>query len=206
MKWGEVQIICLKKMFLNNEPISIEDLPNLKNDEAYSSYLNSMPEACNEALYRICTKYKYLLKKASIVLKTEGNYNRYNLKELIPDFFKFVSLIREVPEKSEYFKTSNYKFEGENTIIIPNDSEAIYAIEYYAYPEKIDESTSDTYELGVSEEVASLLSIYIASEIYKDDDIALATMYRNQFENGILELNNVDSSEAPQFESTTGWW
>jgi len=205
MKWGELQIISLQKMYLITESVTIDKLEEMKLDETYYPYLNSMAAVCNEAINRICTNYKYILKTAMITLETAGTYNRYNLKVLIPDLYKFVSLIKEIPELSNYQKTLNYKFEGESTIIIPNDSEAIYSIEYYGYPVQITSDTLATYELDIANEVAVLLPLYIASQLYKDDDLALATAYRNEFEVGIGELSNVGSSDAPQFESSTGW-
>lgn len=205
MKWGEIQLIALQKMYLIDEFKAIEDLKEMKLNEDYSIYLSSMAAVCNEALRRICTTYKYIIKTATITLETTGTYNKYNLKSIIPDFYKFISLIKEIPADSYYEKTLNYRFEGESTIIIPNDSEAIYSLEYYAYPTKITTDTLDTFELDISEEVAVLLPFYIASELYKDDDLVLATTYRNQFESGIAELTNIGSSDAPQFESLTGW-
>lgn len=205
MKWGEVQLIALQKMYLIDEFKKIEDLIEMRLNEDYSIYLSSMSSACNEALRRICTTYKNIVKTSILSLGTTGTYNKYNLKTLIPDFYKFISLIKEIPANSYYEKTLNYKFEGESTIIIPNDLEAIYSVEYYAYPTKITADTLDTFELDVAEEVAVLLPFYIASELYKDDDLVLATTYRNQFEAGIGELTNVGSNDAPQFESLTGW-
>ncbi len=205
MKWGEVQLGALKLMNLIDSPKAITDLIAMRAEDDYSVYLNNMPEACNRALNRICTNYKYILKKEALTLETTDVYNRYDLKVLIPDFYKFISLIKEIPAESYYQKTLNYKFEGESTIIIPNDSEATYSVEYYAYPTQMSLSVLDTFVLDVSNEVAVLLPLYIASELYKDDDIAIATTYRNEFEVGIAELNNVGSSEAPQFESSTGW-
>lgn len=55
-------------------------------------------------------------------------------------------------------------------------------------PEKIESNTSNDYELPLTEEEACILPLYIASEIYKDDDLTLSTVYRNEFETALLEL------------------
>ena len=53
MTWGEVQIISLEKMFAKDEPISVKDLEELKQDDDCKWYLSAMPSVCNEALQRL---------------------------------------------------------------------------------------------------------------------------------------------------------
>ena len=53
MTWGEIQIISLQKMFAKDEPIQIEDLLDLKEDDDCSWYLSAMPAVCNEAIQRL---------------------------------------------------------------------------------------------------------------------------------------------------------
>lgn len=63
--------------------------------------------------------------------------------------------------------------------------------------DKIDNSTEDTYELALPEDACVLIPLYIASQLYKDDDISQATAYRNEFEIGLQELyNNVENQES----------
>ena len=50
MTWGEIQIESLKKMFLNKEILKVEDLKIYKEDKKYKTYLDAMPQACNEAI------------------------------------------------------------------------------------------------------------------------------------------------------------
>ena len=64
----------------------------------------------------------------------------------------------------------------------------------------------DDYELPLDREVAVLLPLYMASQLYKDDDNGLATSYRNEFEIGLESL--IDSSTSDGFEefvSESGW-
>ena len=48
MNWGEIQIEALKKMYLNNDDITVSQLDNYKSDKRYKTYLFAMPQACNE--------------------------------------------------------------------------------------------------------------------------------------------------------------
>lgn len=52
----------------------------------------------------------------------------------------------------------------------------------------IDEETADDDEIGLPEAGCVLIPLYIASQLYKDDDISQATAYRNEFEVGLQDL------------------
>ena len=54
---------------------------------------------------------------------------------------------------------------------------------------KITKDTEEGYEVELPESACVLISLYIASELYKDDDVALATQYRNEFEAGLQDLD-----------------
>ena len=50
MNWGNIQIESLKKMFLNTENITVDNLATYLTDKKYKTYLFAMPQACNEAI------------------------------------------------------------------------------------------------------------------------------------------------------------
>jgi len=54
--------------------------------------------------------------------------------------------------------------------------------------EGITEDTSDDDDLPYPQDACVLIPLYIASQLYKDDDIAQATAYRNEFEVGLQDL------------------
>lgn len=53
---------------------------------------------------------------------------------------------------------------------------------------KIEDDTDNDDEIDLPESACVLIPLYIASQLYKDDDIAQATAYRNEFEAGIQDL------------------
>lgn len=135
MTWGEIQIISLEKMFAKDEPITVEDLDDLREDDDTSWYLSAMPAVANEAIQRIKTYIQ----------------NTYTFNE----------------EEGKYEKT---------TIT------------------KIEDDTDDDDELDLPEDACVLIPLYIASQLYKDDDISQATAYRNEFEVGLQDLiYNIDN-------------
>ena len=128
MTWGEIQKISLEKMFAKDEPIEVDDIEDLKEDDDCKWYLSAMPEVCNEAIERV---------KAYCMNNYEYNDGKY--------------------EKT-----------------------------------KVEHITADTdtdYEIDLPESACVLIPLYIASQLYKDDDIAQATAYRNEFEVGLQDIN-----------------
>lgn len=138
MTWGEIQIIALQKMFAKDDPITVEDLGELREDDDCKWYLSAMPAVCNEALQRI--------------------------KPYIQNTYQYND------EQKKYEKTT-----------IDN----------------IDKDTLDDYKLKIPEDACVLIPLYIASQLYKDDDISQATAYRNEFEVGLQDLLvNIENQES----------
>ena len=138
MTWGEIQVIALQKMFAKDDPITVEDLEELREDDDCKWYLSAMPAVCNEALQRI--------------------------KPYIQNTYKYND------ETNKYEKTT-----------IDN----------------IDKNTLDDYKLKIPEDACVLIPLYIASQLYKDDDISQATAYRNEFEVGLQDLLvNIENQES----------
>ena len=49
--------------------------------------------------------------------------------------------------------------------------------------------------------------MYMASQLYKDDDLAIATTYRNEFETAFERLQNRQAENIDtEFTSESGWW
>ena len=63
--------------------------------------------------------------------------------------------------------------------------------------EHITADTKDDYEIQLPLDACVLIPLYIASQLYKDDDIAQATAYRNEFEAGLQDLDyNLENQES----------
>lgn len=61
----------------------------------------------------------------------------------------------------------------------------------------IDKDTSDSYEFEIPEDACVLIPLYIASQLYKDDDISQSTAYRNEFEVALQDLLvNIENQES----------
>jgi len=317
MTWGEVQLAAIKKMFLTNDVLEDTDLPAMKENRKYRTYLDAMPEAANEALLRIMTVSRPLIKEYSMsynlddttydalnfdthaitdddyivecdaahsyyfeldntavvkiesynetteewdeedeidhtatIAKTYETYKglitnasdknirlrfvaneyfynvrnialytlkfrtadevfnctprqEYNLKTLISDFYKISSVEYESLDNTKGKFTSEYVIQGDNTLLIDSSIRGNFKIKYEAYPDKIQTTTLDSYVFTMADEMIALLPLYLVSETYKDDDIAIATQYRNQFELGLQEVVVMD--EPLDFQDNKGY-
>ena len=165
MTYGEIQIESLKKMFLNNDDLTIDKLEEYKQDKKYKTYLFAMPQACNEAINYICNLEPVI---KSYELKVEQE--RYDLKELIEDFKCVENII------------SNKKWEMETENVLKIDKKAGTVIIYYeTYPTLVDSTTTPDTKIEINKDCLRYVPLYIAGELYKDDDLTLSTVYMNEF-------------------------
>ena len=91
-------------------------------------------------------------------------------------------------------------------LVLDRDTPGNFRVYYKAYPPTITDTTPDDEELAIDNEVYPLLCLYMASQLYKDDDIAISTTYRNEFEVGFERLrDSVSTPSAEVFTSESGW-
>lgn len=165
MTYGEIQIESLKKMFLNNDDLTIDKLEEYKQDKKYKTYLFAMPQACNEAINYICN-LEPVIKSYELTVEKE----RYDLKELMEDFKCVENII------------SNKKWEMETENVLKIDKKAGTVIIYYeTYPTLVDSTTTPDTKIEINKDCLRYVPLYIAGELYKDDDLTLSTVYMNEF-------------------------
>lgn len=191
MTWGEIQIESLKKMFLNKEILKIEELETYKTDKKYKTYLDAMPQACNEAINYIINLEPII--KSKELEKTSQN-DTYDLKKIISDYKKLHNII------SEY--SVMWKMLTKNIMEINGWSQGRIEIYYEAYPESITKNTPTQQKIDLEETFTRLIPLYIAGELYKDDDLTLSTMYMNEFINNLNLMIDNDNFINNNIQST----
>lgn len=180
MDWKTIKLLSLQKMFLITGNTIVEDETTLE-------YLNKMWGAANEAMIRLATIGKTIIKKAEIDLSDErtvvsANKMYINLLEFAPDLFNVNTAAVTLNEEP----FSRFELYGNTLIMEP--TLGTLSLVYYAYPALLKPDSPDDTEIPLDVDAAVLIPLYIASELYKDDDNSLATMYRNQFETGLESL------------------
>lgn len=179
MDWKTIKLLSLQKMFLITGNQIVEDETTLE-------YLNKMWGAANEAMIRLATIGKTIMRQKTIDLSDEriitADKMYINLLDFCPDLFNVNTAGVRLNEES----FSKFDLYGHTMVLEPQ--EGMLSVLYYAYPALLLPDSTDDTEILLDVDAAVLIPLYIASELYKDDDNSLATMYRNQFETGLESL------------------
>lgn len=199
MTWYDVKLAALQKMFASDGT----DISNP--DEATKEYLNAMPHAANEAIEMLCTAGRYL-RKSYMTSKDKGEALTVNLEYEVPDYWRMgnmevYKLVDDTPEPVDGVAMYGGKY-----LVFPAEYEGDFEFFYDAKPTTITLSTPDSKKIDLPDDAVVLLPLYIASQLYKDDDNAIATMYRNEFETAFERLTNPRTVTREKFSSNTGWW
>lgn len=194
-----MKLAALQKMFASDGT----DISNP--DEATKEYLNAMPHAANEAIEMLCTAGRYL-RKSYMISKDKGEALTVNLEYEVPDYWRMgnmevYKLVDDTPEPVDGVALYGGKY-----LVFPAEYEGDFEFFYDAKPTTITLSTPDSKKIDLPDDAVVLLPLYIASQLYKDDDNAIATMYRNEFETAFERLTNPRTVTREKFSSNTGWW
>lgn len=201
--WGDIVIATCRKMFLNKDAITVADLPDLIDDRNYSTYINMAPDVMNELM--VILNNRVLINIDTITIKLDdANLEKY----LIDDNSTFVFDIKEYMKDNEidnylyteviqhaYIKRDNLLFEEQDGKLyidkrfIDRNSLTL-TIKYRIIPERFTTTTPWNTLIDLPYNICSIVPLYLASELYKDDDISMSTAYRNQFE---AELDYISS-------------
>ncbi len=135
-------------------------------------------------------------------------YVKIKMSDVLKDFYQLAPAETYAlgVSGSQYIVADDYFQEADKTLVIPRNKPGIYVIHYRAYPQQITLETADDTELSLDPEVAALIPLYMASQLYKDDDNAIATVYRNEFEVGRDALSQAALlPKKEKFIPSSGW-
>lgn len=199
MRWYDVKLATLQKLFS-------ADTGEIVTDDNTMPYLVAMPNAANACLNYIATTVRHIPKSIDIVQDGTGtDIKKYNLRELTADFYA----VQPAEIYMNGAKVANYKFENDNILVLDGSIAGTWTVYYDAYPQRITANTSDNYELPLYPEVAELLPWFMASQLYKDDELQTATQYWNEFATmftDIKERTRDMLSGNDEFINTKGWY
>lgn len=186
MTWKELKLATLQKCFASNG-MSLDP-----EDDVVSEYLYAMPQAANEAL-AILLGTGCLLQMSCTVY---GGVN--DLPAMAPDYHAGGSIAYDGGMKPVRGRLIENRF-----LILPDGE---YCYFYDAWPEELRQDTPDNYELPLRSDAAAAMPLYMASQIYKDDNLAIATTYRSEFDAAVARMKPEQKGIAEStFASVTGW-
>jgi hypothetical protein len=193
MTWKDIKVATLQKMFAAEG----NDIPD---DGSADDYLAAMPYAANEALQMLATAGRFLIK--ALAIEHDGTNAKYDLNTLTGDYYDLHYIVYE--NGSDYRRYVRYQMEN-GKLVLYNAPAGTYTVYYKAYPADITKDTDDEYVLPLKPEVVVLIPLYMASQLYKDDDNAISTTYRNEFEVAFERLNKLIDDSTEEFTSESGW-
>lgn len=133
---------------------------------------------------------------------------RIKMNEAVADFYQLAPAeLYDLGESgNQYIVANKYFQEADKTLVIERSRPGIYIVHYRAYPQQITLDTPDDTELALDPEVAALIPLYMASQLYKDDDQSIAQIYRNEFEVGREALSQgALIPKREKFVTSSGW-
>ena len=179
----------------------------LVSDDTTIPYINSMPQAANEALQILSTAGKFIPKSYEITQDgtDTGLVQKYDLETLTSDFYSLGNNKVMLNDGETYQATTNYIVEGKGIIVLDSLLSGTWTVYYNAYPQTITKDTAGSTILALDKEVAALVPLYMASELYKEDDIDITTLWRNEFEVARELLVNPNPMAVEVSSSFEGW-
>lgn len=224
MTYLELKIAVLQKMFaITGNTVVIDDTTQ--------PYLSSIPHAANEGIDLLAQSGRYVRSDTVIhqvetlppeeeqeeretYREVKNGWQRYDMQQLIGPSYRKIdenNIWYEDPDTLEYSTTRRYRIEAGRYLLLEGSRTGTWRVYALCIPEMISitEDTPDEYELPLPKECCDILPLYIASQLYKDDDISMATIWRNEFETAketILAMAQGENTSGGSFESATGWW
>lgn len=229
MNWKDLKLAVLQKVFAVSDGKVVLD-------DTTREYLTAMPGAANEGLQLLATAGRFIKKKVVIIQKENATetqtvsgslhipcgaengiveravgtgWSRYDLSELTEDFYSLDADGVYFEGDGVYCRPADWTMEARRVFVLPAEKAGQWTLWYNAYPPELGLDTPDSYELPLYPEVAALLPLYIASQVYKDDDVSIAVQYRNEFEVGrdaLLGASQRGHMGRDNWRSTTGWF
>lgn len=219
--WGDVVIAACRKMFLNKDAITVADLPDLVDDRNYSTYINMAPDVMNELMVILNNRVLINIDTLTINLEdTElADYIQddhtawvFNIAQYMEDNEIENYLYTEVIQHT-YIKRDNLLFEEQDGKIyidkrFMDRNSLTLTIKYRIIPERFTTATPWNTLIDLPYNICSIVPLYLASELYKDDDISLSTAYRNQFETELDYISSkmVDSLGVEHSRNVGGYY
>lgn len=133
--------------------------------------------------YQEMSQIKKILKtKTYTISEDRKGMAQYSLPSDIYQFKRLVSL-----DDNNERKNVVYDIIGKKIYI--KNIQGIYILEYYSYPEVIEEDTEGDFELEIDQDAQMVLPYAVANDILKVDPSADYTAFYNEYQKKLQELD-----------------
>lgn len=200
MSWGNFKNAVLGKIFSSKNGTITATSKNNRD------YVVMMPQAANEGLAIIGNAARWPRRNTVITVDKSDKKQSFNIADIASDF-------KRVGGFEIYYLDDEdvpYPMDGAaivaGRLIIPAGVSGDVLWYYDGAYDTISSDKNDYEEIEADDDILSVLVLYVASQVYMDDDLTTALNWRNQFESALSVLaGNSPADEPKEFQSVNGW-
>ena len=160
--------------------------PNMNNKTEDEDIAVRLPFLYNLAYKELAITKKIIATKTYSEIPDEQKSDRYTSYSLPSDLYQ----IKNIMILDEDNKPSNADYYiVQNKIYINDNSRGKTVLEYYRYPQEIDEETEDDFYLEIDEDAQGILPYKVADDILKTDPSSDYTAFATEYQRKLQILD-----------------
>lgn len=160
--------------------------PNMNNKTENEDIALRLPFLYNLAYKELAMTKKIIATKTYSEISDEQKSDRYTSYSLPSDLYQ----IKNIMVLDEDNKPSNADYYTvQNKIYINDNSKGNTVLEYYRYPQEINEETTDDFYLEIDEDAQGILPYKVADDILKTDPSSDYTAFATEYQRKLQILD-----------------
>ena len=176
--------------YVENKKITLalieEYSPNMNNKTEDEDIALRLPFLYNLAYKELAMTKKIIATKTYSEISDEQKSDRYTSYSLPSDLYQ----IKNIMVLDEDNKPSNADYYTvQNKIYINDNSKGNTVLEYYRYPQEINEETTDDFYLEIDEDAQGILPYKVADDILKTDPSSDYTAFATEYQRKLQILD-----------------
>ena len=160
--------------------------PNMDNKTEDEDIALRLPFLYNLAYKELAMTKKIIATKTYSEIPDEQKQDRYKPYNLPSDLYQIKNIVT-LDEDNKPINADYYTIQ--NKIYINDNSNGKTVLEYYKYPQEINEETTDDFYLEIDEDVQGILPYKVADDILKTDPSANYTAFATEYQRKLQSLD-----------------
>lgn len=160
--------------------------PNMNDKTEDEDIALRLPFLYNLAYKELAMTKKIVATKTYSEITDEQKQDRYTPYNLPSDLYQIKNVVT-LDEDNKPINADYYIIQ--NKIYINDNSNGKTIIEYYKYPQEINEETTDDFYLEIDEDVQGILPYKVADDILKTDPSADYTAFATEYQRKLQILD-----------------
>lgn len=160
--------------------------PNMNDKTEDEDIALRLPFIYNLAYKELAMTKKIVATKTYSEIPDEQKQDRYTPYSLPSDLYQIKNVVT-LDEDNKPINADYYIIQ--NKIYINDNSNGKTIIEYYKYPQEINEETTDDFYLEIDEDVQGILPYKVADDILKTDPSADYTAFATEYQRKLQILD-----------------